>query len=551
MKDVTPEEHDDTSSADDSSDSEPAVESLIAGRERRRTAGNRYDREAVIEEVVEPEDEDEVNLLFAEQEDEEEDEEFMGDEGDDDADMSSSDDDDQGPNVATADLEGEKELQHGEKAERANKRKRDLALTTHAGLRKKPKLDPMLPTKSAVATKPSKKKERVSWLPAQEAASGRTSLRAQTIAHREVTIANLKASEIRSARAKALKEQRDKERGDEAPKEMTQADRLAEAERVERKNAKSLNRWEAQERKRAEEQAARLAALKDRTLEGPVVTWLSAKGTWLGTTLNKIGERGVSEDATTELKKRGRKPKSLLEQGATASEGQEDKPASDTIKDKSVTPAPSESIPAVAEKVVETSFMSQVTQPQITFTQPQGPDDFLQGIHEYASMRSNPASVASAPGDAPSITSVPPVSTAAHLDNAAAVPSVTAPDSLHIAPIIPQPPLVEEIATRNLVTLKDFEDLSGQERADYGFFFNKKSAKPVKSFKQAQELCPITTLPARFRDPSTGITYANMFAYKKLQEVKQHKFTWSSMLGCYVGRAGIVARGVPEGFLGP
>lgn len=72
----------------------------------------------------------------------------------------------------------------------------------------------------------------------------------------------------------------------------------------------------------------------------------------------------------------------------------------------------------------------------------------------------------------------------------------------------------------------------------------------MKSLKHSQELCPITALPVRYRDPATGISYATAAAYKKIQELKDYRFAWSSMLGCYVGRDGATAaRGVPEGFL--
>ncbi len=105
-----------------------------------------------------------------------------------------------------------------------------------------------------------------------------------------------------------------------------------------------------------------------------------------------------------------------------------------------------------------------------------------------------------------------------------------------------------EYSTRNLVFLEKFDELSDEARQEYALFYNnRKTAKPVK---HSQELCPITTLPVRYRDPSTGIGYSNVVAYKKLQELKEHKFIWSSMLGCYVGRdGGQVARGVPEGFV--
>jgi vacuolar protein sorting-associated protein 72 len=72
---------------------------------------------------------------------------------------------------------------------------------------------------------------------------------------------------------------------------MTQADRLVEAERTERKNSKSLNRWEETEKKRSEEQKARLAALHNRQLEGPVITWWSGLAKWVNGKLAHVGGR--------------------------------------------------------------------------------------------------------------------------------------------------------------------------------------------------------------------------------------------------------------------
>ncbi|RMZ74944.1 hypothetical protein DV737_g5592, partial [Chaetothyriales sp. CBS 132003] len=244
-------------SSEDESDAE-SVELLVRGRERRKTAGNRYNRDMVLEEVGDQDDPDEVTLLFAGEQDEDDDDEFKSDAAEDDE------------------------------------------------MRPLPK-------------KPSKKKERVTWLPDQDAAGGRASLRKQTVAHREHTLARLRESEAQSKKLKALKAIRDRERAKDAPKAMTQADRLAEAERVERRNAKSLNRWEAMEKRRTEEQAAKLAALKDRQLEGPVITWWSGKAKWRPPQIIDSGIDGASPvDGSGEPKKRGRKPKSFHEQLAAS-----------------------------------------------------------------------------------------------------------------------------------------------------------------------------------------------------------------------------------------
>ncbi|KAH0841610.1 putative signal transducer [Fonsecaea pedrosoi] len=644
-----------TESSEDESEEE-LVETLIAGRERRKTAGNRYDRDMILEEVANVDEQDEVTLLFADNE-EEEDEEFKSGDEDEDADMSSSDDDDQGPNAAADDLEGEKEIQKQAKEERAKKRKADLALTSVAGMRKKLKTDPTRPAAASIAPKPSKKKERVTWV--HDPDSGRSSLRKQTIAHRAETIARLKESEAQSKKLKALKEQREKEKARDVPKELTQADRLAEAARVERQNAKSLNRWETMEKKRQEELAAKLAALKDRKLEGPVVTWLSAKAKWIGPKLNKIGTRDApdpGEGKTTETKKRGRKSKAYLEQLAAERSGGLGRAGA--LQTGSVTTAqaqePTSNQPDEPNKdtiiIIPAAPSPKGAPPEITLTVPQDHEDtFLKGIHEYADMQTD-----SNPTESRRVSPIPQESTARQdtakqletqqssraltedtPDQVVQVPTPDMTDNVVIKPEVsieqipisesnvpqeqtqiqgpvtteeqtrpaendeqkeklqpfqgieqkqhtppasaidkpeqteiaqestqteqtpldgttapvtaPEPPLVEEESTRNMVILERFEELSSQSRQEYSLFYNnRKTAKPVKHI---QELCSVTMLPVRYRDRETGIGFANAGAYKKLQELKEHKFVWSSMLGCYVGREGEpAARGVPEGW---
>jgi vacuolar protein sorting-associated protein 72 len=681
----------DSDTSDDESDQEP-IESLVAGRERRKTAGNRYDRETILEEAPQEEDPDEVALLFADNEDEE-DEEFKSDDLDDDADMSSSDDDDQGPNAAADDLDGEKEILKQAKEERSKKRKADLALTSVAGLRKKLKTDPTQPTLPAAKPKPSKKKERVTWVHAQD--SGRSSLRKQTIAHRAETIQRLKESEAQSKKLKALKEKRDRERAEDAPKELTQADRLAEAARVERQNAKSLNRWEAMEKKRQEEQAAKLAALKNRKLDGPVVSWWSAKAKWIGPRLNKIGTKDagdVLEGGAITKKKPGRKTKAELERLAAEKNAESNTPGNVQtstentapatqagVSQPSTDPTSTENVPAAPvppEAKLENSGLNQAgaattpsapsTVPEAevtpnqesTTTQPaenkppepqkspvepisepstevptKSADSFLEGIQEYASMQEDADTPNKGMGDGQDLPNSPkteepkpdvPMTDASPDESkstAQAVPTTSpdvisnvkplsvlsdtkeSPSATPTNPLPAQPaseavvssdlvlqdgqaevrqPLAQEVtdkdvvkietleqqgmepkideslpepvveySTRNLVMLEKFDALSNQARQEYSLFYNqRKPGKAVKSLKHSQELCPITALPVRYRDPATGIGYATAAAYKKLQELKDYQFAWSSMLGCYVGRDGAVAaRGVPEGFL--
>lgn len=529
----------DSESDGGSHDSEP-VETLIAGRDRRATAGNR------MASLIEREDDDEVALLFAE-EDEEEDVEFEeSDEDRSDAQLdSSSDEEDQEPNTkGDEDLEGEQELQRQAKAQKAKKRKAQDEFTTVSGLRKKVKVV-SASTPVTSAPRPKKKSERVSWLPDVNEGPTRASARKQTVENKEVTHARLKDHAVKRAKTLAQMRKAEHEREKHKPKQMTQADRLAEAAKTEKKNSKSLNRWEETERRRADEQAAKLAALKTRKLEGPVVSWWSGVATWLGTKLVKIGCKETNQEMLAEPKKRGRKPKQNPE--APEESVKEDVQSSTgTPRAQTVTPAPSE--PPVQQQAQASEQLSKPIHsaepsqalPNATFVAPQGLDNFfLQGIQEYASMPSEGGSnvPSTAPSDGPSTPQV-------YVDPSQRWPSQSQPQP---PPPAPAPAPAPMQSTRNLVMLANFERVNPSDRGEFGVFYN--TRKGPKLSKVNQELCPITSLPARYRDPTTGVAYANTYAYQKLKELQEYKYTWSSMLGCYVGAAGVVARGVPDGFL--
>ena len=557
----SPESGDGSSSgSDDESNSEPEVVPLAAGREKRATAGNRMN--SLI--AAEDDEDDEVALLFAAEEDDE-DVEFEGDDDEAGSDAqfdSSSDDDDQGPNAAVDDdLEGERELQKKEKADRAKKRKADNALTTAAGVRKKARFDPSVSTTqtTAPAPKPSKKKERESWSLRETEGPSRTSLRPQTVANTEVIRAKVKLDDEQHAKVVERLKRKRLERQKDMPPEMTQADRLAEAEKIEKKNAKSLNRWEAMEKKRAEEQAAKLAALQNRKLEGPVISWWSGVAKWLGPKLTMVGSKETHQQPVVEGKKRGRKPKSYYEALEAGKEAEVDTSSIGTPRDQTHTPAPSETA-VNSGTITEATIQPEPPPPgQVAFTAPQGPENFLHGIPEYASLPTETASLKAplrAPIPQPQPEVSPPVNdnTAPEtpLQPAAQQTSLQPNSGISSAPLPPPPPpLIPETSTRNLVILTSFDTLPPNSKLlnSYAFFSNnRKTPKPAK---HAPELCTVTSLPARYRDPSTGLGYANAYAYQKLQGMKKQNYVWSGMLGCYVGKAGVAARGVPDGFLGP
>lgn len=331
----------------DSSDEE-MIESLVAGREKRDTAGRNMST------LLNAEADDELALLFAE---DEEDDEFDEDEaaaegeGADDLrlDSSSEDEDDQGPNAAADDMEGEKELEKQAKAERLAKKRKaqeSLRLTT---LRKKVKIDPTAATSvPSTAPRPKKKSERVSWIPTVDEGPVRASSRRQTMKNKEITHARLKDSEKRRIRLIATMEQAAKRKERLKAKTMTQAERLAEAEKIERLNSKSLNRWEEMEKRKAEERQAKLEALQNRRLEGPVMSWWSGLAKWVNGKLVRVGKVEVKPKSDKEEIERKKKGKESAAQDAPKCEKKADE---NTCKNETV-PAGSEQAQTLEEKTL-------------------------------------------------------------------------------------------------------------------------------------------------------------------------------------------------------
>ncbi|KAL1919226.1 uncharacterized protein VTP21DRAFT_1918 [Calcarisporiella thermophila] len=72
---------------------------------------------------------------------------------------------------------------------------------------------------------------------------------------------------------------------------------------------------------------------------------------------------------------------------------------------------------------------------------------------------------------------------------------------------------------------------------------------PVTKRQRGPTLCPITGQVARYKDPKTGVPYANLEAFRTLRRVLEHEYIWSTVLNAYVHRADQPhARGVPDGF---
>ncbi|KAI9879454.1 MAG: hypothetical protein M1830_008501 [Pleopsidium flavum] len=506
-----PEAEDETSTSTSEVDEDPTpVESLVAGRAKRATAGNR------LSTLLDREADDELELLFAE---DEEDVEFEGADGEDASDVqlesSSDDDEDQGPTKGDHDLEGEKELQKQDRAERqARKRKAQDMFMKPPGLRKRVKVDPT--TTPAIPTTPAprqkKKSERVSWIPTPEEGPTRSSSRKQTIQNKEVIHARMKESEKRRLHQIAVMEAAARRKEKLKAKVMTQADRLAEAERTERKNSKSLNRWEETEKKRSEDQKARLTALHNRQLEGPVITWWSGLAKWVNGKLAHVGGRKMVDevDGKAEQKMKKNSITSASSKKITVLRRDEDVIMIDS---------PPVDVAQVDVPPSSTAPSSAIPQQQFIFAPPQGPASFLDGIHYYAAL---PQQAQQPPQGPPKIYGDVPV------------------------PLLQPQPATVEHSTRNLVILENFDPTAVRNPEEQRRILFKRRVGKMQ--KPTHELCAITSLPAKFRDPVTDLPYVNSYAYKEIQRLRADCYTWSDLIGCYVGRAGAAARGVPERF---
>ncbi|RGP63079.1 vacuolar sorting-associated 72 like [Fusarium sporotrichioides] len=341
--------------ADSPVKSEGTVEWLATTRERRSTAGNRMKSMLANEEP-----DSDLELLFAEDENDQGFSEV--DENGSDVQMDSSDDEDDNGNNDD-DLEGEKELEKQAKERRAAQRKRKAQEAIPAKFRKKVRIDPTTRTPSAPtrpAPRPKKKSERTSWLPSAADLPTRASSRQTTRLSKEQLHQQMVEREER--RIKQLAQMQKKAAKLEAMKKppMTQEERLREAAIVEKRNSKSLNRWEEAEKQREEERRAKLAALHNRTLKGPVITFWSGIGEWMGRHM-------VIEEPAKEKRKRGEKAKLKDMEKAATVEGQKAEgqngttalgdAASNTKEQpaQSQLPAPASSAPSVAPEPKETT----------------------------------------------------------------------------------------------------------------------------------------------------------------------------------------------------
>ncbi|KAH7041133.1 YL1 nuclear protein-domain-containing protein [Microdochium trichocladiopsis] len=380
----------DSSSSDAASDREadapaPAVEWLATGREKRSTAGNRLKHMLAAQEP-----DDELELLFAEDGD---DAAFSeADEDGSDLHMDSSSDDEDAQEQGD-DLEGEKELERKARENRQAARKRKAQEAIPLKFRKKVKIatGPQLSAEGSVtsssaatpttstrppggAPRPKKKSERTSWLPTPAEMPTRASRRETTMLSKEQLHQQMIEREVKRIKQVEAMERKAKKMEALRKPPKTQAERLAEAAVIEKKNAKSLNRWEEAEKQREEERRAKLAALNNRTLDGPVVTFWSGVGEWVDGKLKYVGKIVTIEEKPLK-KKRG----SALDGDATLPGTNEDVPMADGVSKEEaaseqptvVETAPKPDIPALnptTDPALEASTTSSEKPPMTSTT---------------------------------------------------------------------------------------------------------------------------------------------------------------------------------------
>ncbi|CAG8442832.1 5377_t:CDS:2 [Scutellospora calospora] len=93
---------------------------------------------------------------------------------------------------------------------------------------------------------------------------------------------------------------------------------------------------------------------------------------------------------------------------------------------------------------------------------------------------------------------------------------------------------------RNLLIFSQFS------KVEEAKLFQEWKKKPQRAKKV---LCPFTGLIAKYKDSKTGIPYANVEAYSRIQKLLQHKYIWSEAHNAYINDVNQKpAEGTPDSF---
>ncbi|KAF3913644.1 hypothetical protein ABW21_db0205592 [Orbilia brochopaga] len=500
--------------------------SLIAGRQKRSTAGNR------LAQLLEQEQPDDIDLLFEEPGD---DEEFEA-KHESDIDLGSSSDEEDRPQEQD-ELAGEKQL---EQEERAAKKKRkagasfpgqkelDKLVQRQQSLRNKVVTiqEPDQSKESSTAASPGpdqhprarKKSERISWIPTQEDQPSRQSSRRQTVANKQMIHERMKESNERRLKVIAAMNKASLMKKEQKV-ELTQEMRLERAKKVEQQNKKSLNKWQEAEEARLAAQRAKLAALHNRKIDGPYIRFYSGRAEWgPDGRLLSIGKRKLVQEVpeVIEVTEAPQKAPNETDAQPNGNATDEVQPIGDVVM---------EDVPQDATPEIKDADPTTIPATELPT------------------------------GDAPPIPNQPaepPNPTKSETVAAISLSDAQHHDATHHqiveqqqtelnAPLTPAKPA---IASQSYICLEGFKkEASNKEFQSKILFPHNRGPLP----KPDRPLCVTTSLPARFKDPSTGLPYASLFGYKQIQRVKQGALQWNNQLQCFFDGQDAAA-GVPEGF---
>lgn len=607
---MSDDEHSDSGSESD----DLSQTGLIATRAKRTTAGNLYatlranlDDEELQKELLAEDEDDVADYESSDKEGGDDDEAFD----------SSSDDEDAGPpqDGQQEELEGEKALKKQERNEAKKKRKVTEARLKIPALRKVAKrvklADDVKTEDGGIAERPKKKSERVNWIPSGADAPTRQSRRSLAVQNREIVHENLKQSEQRSNYQKnIMKNAAERQKTEKVMTNLTQEERLKKCERIERETAKEFGKWERDEAERQRIRDEQLAAKRNKGFDGPMIRQWSGSVLWEGDkiTVRRVEHGSQKVEDIKEKKEEGddvvetdvdSKNSAVVENSTTPSDTPLATQATSTPATVSI--PPTNGPPAAAPKPDQT-------------IPAQPPEPWLQGIQEYAAQPSPAPALPTYTPSAPALNSTthtPPQQPPVYPPHPPQPQTYHGfPPGLHQFSVQPQPPpqipqpppapLLREQARRTLLTLSAFASLENSttsaKRAPKSKAADLPSVDPPALAKElfgypshpiftsdertylltrprkraipggngkteiplppvpSKQKCAVTMWPAKFRDPKTGLAYADMHQYKVIQRVLAGGTAYSGLLGAWVGpKYGVLgrpAKGVPAGFGG-
>ncbi|RKF80174.1 putative yl1 nuclear protein [Golovinomyces cichoracearum] len=537
-------------------DQDERVELLVNTRAKRSTAGNR------LQSLLQQEEpEDELELLFAEDED---DSCFVDVEADlSDLQMDSSTDEYDGGPAAEDSLEGEKELQNTIKGARKKTKRNEKVFSK---ILKKARVDTSL---SLPTLQTNKKLEKASFLTKMGETSIRESSRHTTRQRKQELHVQMMDREIRRLKQLANMEKNAAAKAAKEAPPLTQEDRLKEAARVEKANAKSLSHWERAEREREEKQRLRMANLHYRNLQGPVITYWSGMATYIEGKLERIGKiKILSKEKPVTMKRK----LTLTDENEKRESSEETKNGSKITPNIGVIVKDANKIWANSSKFSDQKEIVSPKESEVSF------------LATSKDLSQTGLFLASSPPQALSSCLAPP----AGLPLVAPPHPFLAPPSLNASPAFaglgdcsPQqhsqhclpckqsqfdaahqnslalpPRTTKEHCLRSSLIFTSFSEtaIKSRETQLNVLFphFILSDSRPIKSSRSKGSrnvICAITGHPAKYRDPKTGLYYYNLYAYKEIQKLQRGEIWWSDLLGLYVGYGTLnAAKGVPDRF---